>query len=258
MTWAIWAFAFGTYWLQQQAQAPASDFLLALGAAGVVLMAIAGYRPVHRLRVLVPVGAFLLGIALAGWQAQVRLDDALAEDNEGQDLVLVGVIAELPQRSDNGLRFSFAVEQAGPGIPQRISLAWYSGFRQAEQSEPGELGKVPDLRSGQRWHLTVRLKRPHGNMNPHGFDYEAALFERGVRATGYVRADSSNAMLDEFVLAPGYAVERLRQVLRDRMLAALPEQSYIGVLIALAVGDQRAIDSGMRQTIPDLEQLLTC
>jgi competence protein ComEC len=33
----------------------------------------------------------------------------------------------------------------------------------------------------------VRLKRPHGNLNPHGFDYEAWLFERGIRATGYVR-----------------------------------------------------------------------
>ena len=44
------------------------------------------------------------------------------------------------------------------------------------------------LRAGQRWRLLVRLKQPHGNANPHGFDYELYLFEQGVRATGYVRA----------------------------------------------------------------------
>jgi competence protein ComEC len=43
------------------------------------------------------------------------------------------------------------------------------------------------VRAGERWRFTVRLKRPHGNLNPHGFDYEAWLFERGIRATGYVR-----------------------------------------------------------------------
>ena len=33
----------------------------------------------------------------------------------------------------------------------------------------------------------MRLRRPHGNLNPNGFDYELLLFEQGVRATGYVR-----------------------------------------------------------------------
>ena len=42
-------------------------------------------------------------------------------------------------------------------------------------------------RAGERWRLVVRLKRPHGNVNPHGFDVEAWLLENGLRATGYVR-----------------------------------------------------------------------
>ena len=36
--------------------------------------------------------------------------------------------------------------------------------------------------------VAVRLKAPHGHINPHGFDYELWLWEQGVQATGYVRA----------------------------------------------------------------------
>ena len=65
----------------------------------------------------------------------------------------------------------------------RIALGWYGGFHEdAALSQPQR-----ELRAGQRWRFTVRLRRPHGNLNPHGFDYELQLFEQGVRATGYVR-----------------------------------------------------------------------
>jgi competence protein ComEC len=93
----------------------------------------------------------------------------------------------------------------------------------------------------------VRLKRPHGNANPHGFDYEAWLLERGIRATGTVRSRAGATRLDEFAWRPGYAVERLRDTLRERFLAELPEAPYAGVLIALAIGDQRAIPAAQWQ-----------
>jgi competence protein ComEC len=31
-------------------------------------------------------------------------------------------------------------------------------------------------RAGERWRFVVRLKRPHGNVNPQGFDYEGWLY----------------------------------------------------------------------------------
>ena len=49
----------------------------------------------------------------------------------------------------------------------------------------------------------MRLRRPHGNANPHGFDYELQLFEQGVRATGYVRADDQGLTGAESQLDPG-------------------------------------------------------
>ena len=39
----------------------------------------------------------------------------------------------------------------------------------------------------------------------------------------------------------------LREAVRERFLAALPGHPYAGVLIALAIGDQHAIDAGQWQ-----------
>jgi competence protein ComEC len=94
----------------------------------------------------------------------------------------------------------------------------------------------------------VRLRRAHGNANPHGFDYEAWLLERGIRATGTIRAREEMARLDDFVPRLAYAVERLRDGLRERFLAELPDAPYAGVLIALAIGDQRSIPDALWET----------
>src|SRR5262249_42002931 len=94
---------------------------------------------------------------------------------------------------------------------------------------------------GERWHLTVRLKRPHGTINPHGFDLEAWLLENELGATGYVRAEGANAMLDAFAARPTDYVQRLRESIRDRILRVLERRPYAGVIAALAIGDERAI-----------------
>ena len=56
-----------------------------------------------------------------------------------------------------------------------------------------ELDALPEdlratLRAGERWRLPVRLKLPHGTMNPDGFDVELWWWEQGIRATGSVRS----------------------------------------------------------------------
>ncbi|QDX80348.1 DNA internalization-related competence protein ComEC/Rec2 [Denitratisoma sp. DHT3] len=246
MTLSIIAFTIGVLCLQWQAQLPAAALLATLAAVGVLALGLGRWRP--RLRALAPLGALLLGFAWAGTLAQQRLDEALAADLEGRDLQVVGVVASLPQAFDNGWRFDFAPEP-GPGraeLPRRLSLAWYRGFR--PQDKTG-LGNIPELHAGERWQLTLRLKRPHGNLNPGGFDYEAWLFERGVRATGYVRPAPDNRRLAAFVPSLGSWIERLRENVRQRFQATLgPQRPYAGVLVALAVGDQNAIDNGLWQS----------
>ena len=182
------------------------------------------------------------GFLWAALLATQYLAEELPVALEGQELVVTGVVANLPYRFERGLRFQFAVEQAvGPDggtlrLPSRIALSWYD--------DPRAKLSPPAMRPGERWRLSVKLKRPHGSANPGGFDYEAWLLEQGVRATGSVRGlgeGSGNARLDPFVFSPTAVVERCRGWLRDRMAAALSGQRYAGVIIALVIGDQRDI-----------------
>ncbi|HZQ60436.1 MAG TPA: DNA internalization-related competence protein ComEC/Rec2, partial [Casimicrobiaceae bacterium] len=151
---------------------------------------------------------------------------------------VIGVIDDLPHASARGTRFALAVERivtSEAHVPARVSLAWYSGLRGGTASD------VPPLRAGERWHLTVRLKRPHGNVNPHGFDLEAWLLENELRATGYVRPHAMNVRIAPFAGRPLDWVQRARESVRDRIVAALPDAPYAGVIVALTIGEQRAI-----------------
>jgi competence protein ComEC len=230
---AILGFVGGAAWLQTFATLPGyASFAGLLGAALVLALALRGAARAAG------VGA-LAGFAWAALCAHLALAPQLDKGDEGRDITLVGTVDNLPNRFEQGVRFNFAVEKAlspeGIQVPPRVALSWYGGARDGLR-ERGE------VRPGERWRLTVRLQRPHGNANPFGFDYEAWLLEQGVRATGYVRAGPGNERLDGFVFGFGHLVERCRGVLRDRILQALPGKPYAGVIVALVIGDQRAID----------------
>ena len=241
---AIVAFAGGIALLQLQRELPGGGALAAfagLGALAVLGVFAPAIRRVSWRALAQLLGAALLGFAWAGLLAQQRLADALPERWEMREIALTGVVASLPQRFERGERFVFDVESAQPSaaiVPRRIVLAWYhAGDESGADSQASGVART--VLPGQRWRFTARLKRPHGNANPHGFDYEAWLLERNIRATGSIRGDGER--LADFVVRPGYAVERWRAAIRERFLRALPDAPYLGVLIALAVGDQRAI-----------------
>ncbi|HEY6896485.1 MAG TPA: ComEC/Rec2 family competence protein, partial [Rhodocyclaceae bacterium] len=233
MTTGILGFALGIVWLQWQPELPSAAALAWLAAGGALLV-LAG----RRWHLPVFVGAALLGVAWAGHLAQVRLADQLPETSEGQEMVVTGVVSALPQAFENGWRFEFEVEQASLPAPRHISLAWYRSPLLDDEDLPGA---IPGVHAGERWRFTVRLKRPHGNLNPNGFDFEAWLLEQGIRATGYVRPRGEAQRLEAFVPGFGTVVEALRENIRQRFNAVLPAAPYAGILVALAIGDQRAI-----------------
>ena len=246
----ILGFACGVWLLQQQAELPSVPWLAGFGAGALLLLGLRIQLGKSALAVrragataLLVAAAVALGFFWAAGFAHLRLAEELPAAIEGRDIELTGVVARLPQALERGVRFEFDVEQAVPGVPPHISLAWYRGRDEAGD----EASALIPVRAGERWRFTVRLKRPHGNLNPHGFDYEAWLFERGIRATGYVRPRSAER-IDAQVWRPGYAVEMLRETIRDRFRAALPDAPYAGILIALAVGDQQAIDAELWQS----------
>lgn len=234
------AFACGVCALQACASLPPWHVPMAL-ASGCALLALArragASRATHFATLL---ACAALGFSYAALRADLRLSDALPHAWEGQDLRIVGVVDGLPANSDSGARFALAVERVitpRAHVPARISLAWFAA--------PDD-DAVPIVHAGERWQLTVRLRRPHGNVNPGGFDLEAWLLQQNPRATGSV-ASAGNERLDAFAGRFGDYVQRAREHIRERILHALDGQPYAGVIVALAIGDQRAIPDGVAQ-----------
>ena len=243
---AVAGFVIGVVWLQQQASLP--DFLL---LSSLFVLSLTGVLLVRRFRHVYVSGALrivcgaLFGILWATLFATHYLSESLSTDWEGRDVTIVGTVDSLPHRFDRGVRFNFKVERLlsaeakDDDISSRLALSWYAGFGKLRDKS------FPVVRPGERWQLTVRLKRPHGNANPYGFDYEAWLLGQRLRAVGYVRPDKKleykNRRLDSFVIGAGATVNRFRGWLRDRIDAALPGKPYAGVIAALVMGDQRAI-----------------
>jgi len=230
--------------LQQPALWPFPVYLALVVVGAVLLPIVAVMLP--RARVALAVLALtLVGFGSTAWRAQQRLDDRLLPSLEGVDLIVDGVVDAMPQVSPDGTRFQFAVaaaRRAGEPVtlPQRISLSWYRGWYE----DALIAGPQVDLRAGQRWQLPVRLRRPHGPFNPHGHDTELWMFERELGASGYVRAAPAGPMPRLLAAQVGRPIERLRQTLRDAVVLRVDDARVGGVLAALAVGDQAAIERG--------------
>ena len=245
---AILGFTTGVLVLQSSAELPSIAVLIACAAGSIALIALSAlialakrhrsFSSDARKACTAAIAGTLLGYAWAALLAHQALSPQLPTADEGRDLTIVGIVDSLPYRFEQGLRFNLQVERTetpGINVPPRIALSWYADRR-------GE-AKLPEaLMPGERWRLTVRLQRPHGNANPGGFDYEAWLLEQGIRATGHVRVDDANARLDAFVPRFGTIVERSRALLRERILRALEGRQYAGVIVALVIGDQRGIE----------------
>ena len=217
---------------------PATPMRVALFVLSSIALALLLRRQRAALVLLASV-ALGLGASYALFRADVRMSDALPHAWEGRDIEIIGVIDEMPQKSEQGIRFAFRVEQTltfGAMVPERIALGWYKPMIKELAGEA-----LPELHAGERWRWTVRLKRPHGYANPAGFDVEAWMLERNLRATGSIQVDEPVKRIAENAGTIADHIERLRERIRDRMYRALEGKRYAGVLIALAIGDQHAI-----------------
>lgn len=244
----IVCFVAGAWWLQQQAALPDTGWTWVLAAAGLATTVVRFESVTLRLAcgLCVKAACFALGFSWAAWCAQQRLADALPAEWEGRDIAVIGVVAGLPQTYERGVRFEFDIERVltpQARVPEHIILSWWGS--PARNDRPATF---PPLNAGERWQLMARLKRPHGTANPHGFDYEAWLLELNLRATGYVRPKGGSHRLASMVHEPKYWIERARGMIRARIQAALPDAPYVGVIAALAIGDQRAIPPEQWQT----------
>lgn len=163
-------------------------------------------------------GLALLGFVWACVSAQWALDDRLSPELDGQTRWLQGRVVGLPAQGNGVVRFQLdAIQARRAQLPTRMRLAWHNG---------------PAVQAGETWRLAVKLKRPHGLVNPQGFDYEAWLLAQRIGALGSVKKGER--------LSAAGGPWAWRDQLRQRLLAveAFGRQ---GALAALVLGD----DSGL-------------
>jgi competence protein ComEC len=192
-------------------------------------------------------GAACLSFGACGLRGVAYADQALDPALEGKDVRVVGLVAAMPQRNEDGVRFRLEVESSQLGgkpvrLPPQLYLGWYGGAMPAGGDTMEEYRQASELHAGERWTMTVRLKAPHGNVNPNGFDYELWLWEQGLQATGYVRAGPRDTPPQRARATWWHPVERARQSVRDAVFAHVADRKTAGVLAALIVGDQNAIE----------------
>ena len=196
--------------------------------------------------------AFILGFLYASTLANSRLSDELSHANEQQAIAVIGVVSSLPVNTERALRLDFDVEKTLTldvngkplHVPRHISLMQYQAnfaFSAQENARQTKLSQNQQFHAGQRWQLTVKLKRPHGTYNPHGFDFEAWALSENMRATGTIQSNADNKLLQNFVWQAGYIVERLREKTVHRIQTVLENKPYCAEISALVAGDDSAI-----------------
>jgi len=189
---------------------------------------------------------FILGLALTlgfYWNANYanqRLKNILPSELDGSEFELIGRVDALPQGNTHGVRFAFELEELSArekiaAFPRRVYLSWSPDWKSTNT--------VPEIIPGQRWKLKVKLKQPYGLLNPHTFDFERWAFQQDYGATGSIR---SGQLLDANaigILDFRLGMELRRWQLREKIQRLLPKDArYQGVLIALVLGDQNAIE----------------
>ena len=230
----VLAFAMGAAWLQTRPALPplAWSALLPLAGLPFLVRPASAWFPGGARLAAGAVLAFAAGFFYAAWRADLRLADGLPGAWEGRDIGLVGRVVGLPETTPTGLRFVFSVNRVstpGAHVPERVQLGWYA--------QPGEA--LPALKGGDCLAVAARLHRPHANLNPGGFDYQAWLLERNIRAVGGLRGLPTAATGCTGDVEA--ALDRLRESIRANLRQALGNAPHAGVVVALAVGDQDAI-----------------
>ena len=225
------AFLAGILFLHGLPELPARGWASALPAVLLVAVVVARLR--------LPAWSAAGFLWALWWASSPAL---LPAELEGVDLWIEGWIASTPDREGRGVRFEFSADRAvrdgqpvAPLSGQRLRLSWWDD---GESDDEAISEARPDLRVGDRWGFAVRLKRPRGLSNPGGFDYERWLYAKGIVATGSVRARPSPQRL---ALADRYPIDRYRQRVAESFARSLPGDPFVGVLVALAVGEEGGI-----------------
>ena len=250
MVWVIIWFFSGVLLIQLCATLP--NFWL---ISGVLIILFVGWRYFNRkwLRDLCKIfGIIALGFLWTLIRANNINSWHLPRAQEGKKVLIAGYIASLPDLKN------FGRDDRAPTVGQNhlsrggvfppfpkysarfiFDILSINGIKQKTKARLNWHGVQQALRVGDKWQLEVKLKRPHGVSNPGSFDFEKYLFQRGIRATGYVISDGTNALLAS--RKHHYFLDRARQLLREKVAQSLLNKPLTGIINTLIIGDQSGI-----------------
>ncbi len=170
---------------------------------------------------------FVMGVLWVCCFAGFRLADRLSEHLEGRHIQVEGRVVGLPQNDERRVRFDFAISKSKleARFPEKIRLSWFFPKQQ--------------VRAGQYWQFTVKLKKPHSRFNPGGFDYEKRLFMQNIGATGYIKSNPPPRLVSTDSSCQNF--DCLRQIIADNLTELIGHAENSGVIKALTIGERHDI-----------------
>jgi len=197
-------------------------------------------------RIFMLLSVWMLALMWVNWRAEIRLNDHLASAQENVVTRVSFLITGLIQDQGDSFKFEAQVMETAhlgarpTGIPRNIQVVWPKPVNNRLSTEQARL--PTPLLPGQQWRAALIFRRPRGALNPHGFDYEAHLLSRNIRAIGRVRGQP--VLLDDTPFCSlQVMVSGARQKLRGAMREHVGDMAFGAVLIALAIGDQDSVQS---------------
>ncbi len=113
--------------------------------------------------------AVMVGCAWAAWHAERELARWLPLSEQGREVEVTARVSGLPLELGQGWRIPLVLEERPADLPVRhVQLYWHGRF-----GAPA---------AGERWALTLRLRRPSGHWNPEGFDGERWALTQRIHA----------------------------------------------------------------------------
>ncbi len=176
----------------------------------------------------------LIGFSWTFWAAFTHLSERLPVKQAGKDIQIQGRVIGLPKIDERKVRFDFVLQDRKNNLPEKVRLSWYY--------------PKTTLKTGQVWRFTVRLKPPHGNLNPGGFDYEQWLFVQNIGATGYVRNKPEPVLITQ-KRAGWQGVDAWREKIARQLDNYSTTIEFFGLIKALIIGDKSSISQAQWQVL---------
>ena len=176
---------------------------------------------------------YFLGLSFMYYQVNLQLTKIYPYEAQLKPITVVGTIASLPHYKPDIVKFDFKIQQILDPEQTDIDLGLVKLSWRTDRI----------IRIGDKWQLTLRLKRPRGFANPGGLNLEKQYFAKRIIATGYVDLKQAQQKISTNRLLT------LRQYLNDNITKVLKDYRFKGAVLAITLGMQKKIGANQWQVL---------